>query len=49
MRKLKVNFKIYHFTKWTINNYNTYIVQYLKKQRQSDKKIDQLIEHKHEK
>ena len=31
-----VNFKIYDATDWTANNYNTYIVQYLKKQRQPD-------------
>ena len=35
-KKAKVNFKIYDVTDSTINNYNTYIVQYLKKLRQSD-------------
>ena len=30
-KKVKVNFKIYDVTDWTTNNYNTYIVQYLKK------------------
>ena len=27
----KINFKIYDITDWTTNNYNTHIVQYLKK------------------
>ena len=30
-KKVKVNFKIYHVTDWTANNYNTQITQYLKK------------------
>ena len=30
-KKAKVNFKIYYFTDWTTNNYNTHIAQYLKK------------------
>ena len=30
-KKTKVNFKIYDFTDWTTNNYNTGIAQYLKK------------------
>ena len=30
-KKAKVNFKIYDVTDWTTNNYNTDIVQYLKK------------------
>ena len=29
--KTKVNLKIYDITDWTTNNYDTYIVQYLKK------------------
>ena len=29
--KAKVNFKIYDVANWTTNNYNTYIVGYLKK------------------
>ena len=32
-KKVKVNFKIYYVIYWTVNNYNTYIVQYLKKLR----------------
>ena len=31
VKKAKVNLKIYDVTDWTTNNYNTYIVQYLKK------------------
>ena len=30
-KRLMVNFKIYDFTEWTANNYNTHITQYLKK------------------
>ena len=30
-QKAKVNFKIYHFTHWTTNNYNKLIAKYLKK------------------
>ena len=30
-KKAKVNFKIYGFTDWTTNNYNTRIAQYFKK------------------
>ena len=30
-QKDKVYFKIYNVTDWATNNYNTYIVQYLKK------------------
>ena len=29
IRKL-INFKVYYVTDWTINNYNTHIVQYIK-------------------
>ena len=29
-KKAEVNFKIYDVTDWTANNYNAYIVQYLK-------------------
>ena len=29
-KKAEVNFKIYDVTDWATNNYNTYIVQYLK-------------------
>ena len=35
----KFNFKIYDVTDWLTNNYNTYITQYLTKQRQQDKEI----------
>ena len=35
-KKANVNCKINNVTDWTTNNYNTYIVQYLKKQRQPD-------------
>ena len=39
-RKDKVNFKCYDVTVWLKNTYcNTHIVQYLKKQRQSDDEI----------
>ena len=30
-KKANVSFKIYDVTDWIIDNYNTYIVQYLKK------------------
>ena len=30
-RKVKVNFEIYDVTDWETENYNTYIVKYLKK------------------
>ena len=36
---LKLNFKIYDVTHRTTNIYNTYIVQYLKKQRQLGNEI----------
>ena len=29
-KKVMVNFKIYDFTDWTRNNYNTHIAQYIK-------------------
>ena len=34
-----VIFKIYDITEWTTNNYNTHIVQYLKKQWKADNDI----------
>ena len=37
--KYKVNFKICDVAAWLTNSYNTYIVQYLTKQRQPDNKI----------
>ena len=43
--KYKVDFKIYDTTTWKTNNDNTHIAQYLKKQRQLDKEICQLIEY----
>ena len=33
---LEVTFKIYYFTSWLTNNYNTYVIQYLTKQRQPE-------------
>ena len=30
-KKVKVNFEIYDVTEWETENYNTYIVKYLKK------------------
>ena len=45
-KKAKVNFKFYGFTHWIKSNYNTYIVQYLKKKRQPETKFVQLIEQK---
>ena len=30
-KKTKINFKIYDVTAWQINNYNTHIIQCLKK------------------
>ena len=45
-KKAKVNFKIYGVTDWTTNNNNTYIIQYLKKLRQPQKKFVQLMKHK---
>ena len=30
-KKVKVSFNIYDVTDWTTNNYNTYVIQYLKK------------------
>ena len=30
-KKTKVNFKLFNVTDWTINNYNTYFAEYLKK------------------
>ena len=30
-KKAMVNFKMYGFTEWTRNNYNTHIAQYIKK------------------
>ena len=33
-KKAKLNFKIFDVTDWTINNYNTYIVQYFNATRQ---------------
>ena len=42
--KTKVNFKIYDVTNWITNNYNTHISRYLKKKRQSNNEIFQLIE-----
>ena len=38
-KKDKVIFKFNDFTPRLINNYNTHIVQYLEKQRQSDNEI----------
>ena len=38
-----VNFKIYDIVDWTTNNYNTNIVQYLKKGNQT-MKFGQLVE-----
>ena len=38
-KKDKVNIKIYDVTAWLTNHYNTYITQYLKKQRQPDNEI----------
>ena len=35
----KVNFKIYDVTTWLTNNDNTYLAEYLTKQRQSDIEI----------
>ena len=37
--KDEVNFKFYDVTTWLTNNYNTYIAQYLKKERQLDNEI----------
>ena len=37
--KDKVNFKIYDVTTWFTNNFNTYIVQYLEKERETDNEI----------
>ena len=34
--KDKINFKIYDVTNWITDNYNTHIVQYLKKYRQPE-------------
>ena len=34
-----INFKIYDVTTWLTNNYNTHIVQYLTKLKQSDNEI----------
>ena len=36
---MKVDFKIYDVTVYLTNNYNTYISQYLKKQRKPDNEI----------
>ena len=33
---IEVTFKIYYFTSWLTNNYNTYVIQYLTKQRQPE-------------
>ena len=30
-KRAKLNFKIYDITDWATSNYNTYIVQYIKK------------------
>ena len=39
------NFKIYDATDWQTNNDSTHIIQYLKKQKQTDKETCQLIEY----
>ena len=36
IRKMKVKFGIYDVTAWEMNNCNTHIAQYLKKEKQSD-------------
>ena len=38
-KKVKINFKINDVTDWEMNNCNTHIVQYLKKQGQSENEI----------
>ena len=38
-QKDKVDFKFYDATPWLTNSYNTHIVQYLKKEMQSDNEI----------
>ena len=45
LKKAKVNFKIYGVTTWETNNCNTFMAQYLKKQRQSDNLFGQLLEY----
>ena len=42
-KQAKVSFKIYGFTNWITNNYNTRIARYLKKYRQSDNKLWSVI------
>ena len=44
-KKANINFKIYDIPDWTINNYNTNIGQYLKKEGQSGRELGQLIEY----
>ena len=44
-KKAKVNFKVYGVTNWNKNYYNNHIVRYLKKKRQLDNDVGQLIEH----
>ena len=38
-KNAKVNLKICEVTNWEANNYNTHIVQYLKKERELDNEI----------
>ena len=44
IRKL-INFKVYYVTDWTINNYNTHIVQYIKSKGNKTMKFGQQIEY----
>ena len=43
-KKGKVNFKIYDVINWETNDYNTYIVQYREKERQSNNEIGRLVD-----
>ena len=45
-KKAMDNFKIHDVIVWTANNYNTYIAQYLMKQKHPDNEIWSLILHK---
>ena len=47
-KKGKLNFKIYDVINWETNDYNTYIVQYRKKERQSDNEIWSVSRLEHE-
>ena len=42
-KKAMDNFKIHDVIVWTANNYNTYIAQYLMKQKHPDNEIWSLI------